>query len=206
MHVYTNRVRLNDSDKRNSRTTGLTPTKLRPEQDHTLPMLNYSITNLNHRPTVTQSQLSKAESRAMVPELCWKVHKYRPKLVALIGKSIWDDMHFVFKSNSLGYDYRLDKKRKEVKRSGDCDETAGFLLQQFKIVHEDNTESLFFTLPSTSGLVATYQKEAKVRAFTRCKQTLDQVREGTLDTSDMQIVDSGRLAQIYAVELDSSVS
>ncbi|TIA91698.1 hypothetical protein E3P81_01845 [Wallemia ichthyophaga] len=181
--------------------SGLTPTKLRPQQDYTLPVLNYSITNLNHRPTVTQSQLSKAESRAMVPELCWKVHKYKPKLVALVGKSIWDDVHFVFKSNSFNYDYRLDKKDKKVnivEKSGDCDHTAGFLLQNFKIVHDDNNESLFFTLPSTSGLVAAYQKEAKVRAFKRCKQTLDRIKESSLDTSTMHIVDSVTLAQTFA--------
>ncbi|TIB72666.1 hypothetical protein E3Q24_01557 [Wallemia mellicola] len=174
--------------------SGLTSRKLRPDEDYTLPEFGYSITNLNSRPTVMQSQLSKAESRASVPELVKKILRCKPKLVAFIGKAIWEDCEWVFKDAIKGFDSKAIKRTKTSKeKTGDCDESAGFLLQNYKIVHDDGSQSLFFTLPSTSGLVASYQKPAKVRAFTRCRETLEKLKCSHLDTTKMFTIDVEKL-------------
>ena len=79
----------------------------------------------------------------------------------MIGKGIWVDIEYVIKNY-------VKSDSKNFKNNND--EDNGFLLQNYKIVYKDEDdddgsyrETLFFTLPSTSGLVTHYQ--VSCRAF-----------------------------------------
>jgi len=65
----------------------------------------------------------------------------------------------------------------------------GFRMMSYKMVHLSEptnvvTETLFFTAPSTSGLVTTYPFQDKVQIFRLLLQEKDAVVGGTRDTSE----------------------
>lgn len=51
---------------------------------------NYGLTNLVDRPTSEQSELSSLEMRLNVLSFSRKLIKYRPRVVCMVGKKIWD--------------------------------------------------------------------------------------------------------------------
>ncbi|KAI1785071.1 uracil-DNA glycosylase-like protein [Ganoderma leucocontextum] len=65
-------------------------------------------------------------------------------------------------------------------------------LQPYKVIHTapDATvrETLFSVVVSTSGLVAGYQLPEKAKQFTALKKRVDELKNGTLDTSFMTIL------------------
>jgi double-stranded uracil-DNA glycosylase len=64
---------------------GITPRRLRPEDDHELPLFGVGVTNIADRPTRAADELSVAELREGAAELERVVAKYAPRLVAVVG-------------------------------------------------------------------------------------------------------------------------
>ncbi|KAG8738999.1 hypothetical protein FRC12_016468 [Ceratobasidium sp. 428] len=64
-----------------------------PSEDHTLPeRFKLGITNLIDRPSAEMGELSVAERRAGVPLFLRKISKWRPRIVCMVGKGIWEDV------------------------------------------------------------------------------------------------------------------
>jgi TDG/mug DNA glycosylase family protein len=64
---------------------GLTPRRLRPEEDRELLDHGLGVTNLVDRPTRTAAELDPAELRAGAAALDALVARYRPRVVAVLG-------------------------------------------------------------------------------------------------------------------------
>jgi TDG/mug DNA glycosylase family protein len=56
-----------------------------PAEDVDLLALGIGITNLVERPTARAALLTRDELVAGGEVLCWKVHRYRPKVLAVVG-------------------------------------------------------------------------------------------------------------------------
>lgn len=69
--------------------SGLTPHQLQPDEDHTLPALGFGLTNLIARPTAGIDTLRPAEFVAGVRLLRRKVRRTRPRIVALVGVTLY---------------------------------------------------------------------------------------------------------------------
>lgn len=68
---------------------GLTPHRLAPEEDRTLPRYGLGVTNLVDRPTRTAAELAPAELRDGLAALADLVARYRPRVVAVLGITAW---------------------------------------------------------------------------------------------------------------------
>ena len=64
---------------------GLTPRRLRPEEDRELPAFGLGITNVVSRPTRTAAELDPAELRAGGAALAALVGRWRPRVLAVLG-------------------------------------------------------------------------------------------------------------------------
>lgn len=64
---------------------GLTPRRLRPDEDLELPEYGVGVTNLAFRPTREAAELTREELRRGALELERVVRRYRPGLVAVVG-------------------------------------------------------------------------------------------------------------------------
>jgi TDG/mug DNA glycosylase family protein len=64
---------------------GLTPRRLRPDEDGLLPQFGLGVTNIAWRPTRAAGELSREELRAGAAELEREVASYAPRLVAMLG-------------------------------------------------------------------------------------------------------------------------
>ncbi|HET7231016.1 MAG TPA: mismatch-specific DNA-glycosylase [Longimicrobium sp.] len=69
--------------------SGLTPRKLRYEEDHLLPGLGIGITDLVKRPTRAASDVTAAEFREGVRRVRRLVAELKPKVVAYNGKGVY---------------------------------------------------------------------------------------------------------------------
>jgi TDG/mug DNA glycosylase family protein len=64
---------------------GLTPRRLRPEEDGTLPAYGLGVTNLVDRPTRAAAELTPQELRAGARALAETVARFAPRVVAVVG-------------------------------------------------------------------------------------------------------------------------
>lgn len=73
--------------------SGITPRRCRPEEDHELPRL-YGLgnTNIVARATKDAAELSRDEMDASVGVLEEKVSRWRPEAVCIVGKGIWESI------------------------------------------------------------------------------------------------------------------
>jgi double-stranded uracil-DNA glycosylase len=65
--------------------SGLTPVRLRPEEDHRLLEFGIGVTDCVPRPSRTASEVSRGEFREAAPALREKLEFYRPRVVCFNG-------------------------------------------------------------------------------------------------------------------------
>lgn len=109
------------------------------KDDVDLPRLyRVGITNLTTRTSRKASDLSLREQQAGIPALTAKFRKYRPRVACFVGKGI--------------YEIYTGEKCKEM----------GL---QRKMIPWDNQmgATRLYVMPSTSGIVSSYQKADKLR-------------------------------------------
>ncbi|KAL0089312.1 uracil-DNA glycosylase-like protein [Phycomyces blakesleeanus] len=131
--------------------SGLVDKVLSYKDDQTLPEIyQLGITSLTARPTRSASDLTKAEQKAGIPVLNQKIRKYRPKVVCFVGKGIYE-IYMGEKCKSLGL--------------------------QPNTIKWDNGKgaSKIFVMPSTSGIVSSYQKSDKLRFFKELAGLVEQI-------------------------------
>ncbi|KAI0634692.1 uracil-DNA glycosylase-like protein [Trametes polyzona] len=176
------------------------------------------LTNIVERPSAQTAELADSEFTDGVPALLRKIVLKRPRVVCFVGKKIWESFVKVAApspqngSNGRG-SHEEESARAEI-LVGDTDagsSTVGvsgkravskkkaparpaftFDLQPYKIVHSDPNahvrETLFFVVVSTSGLVAGYQLKEKIEQFTLLKKRVEELKSGTIDTSNMSVI------------------
>ena len=97
--------------------SGLTTRRCKPEEDGDLPRLfKLGNTNIVSRPTRNGSELSKAEMDASVQVLDEKIRIFRPEVVCIVGKSIWESIWRVrhatkIKKEEFHYGWQADRER-----------------------------------------------------------------------------------------------
>ncbi|HEX7065595.1 MAG TPA: G/U mismatch-specific DNA glycosylase [Bacillales bacterium] len=69
--------------------SGLTPEKLRPEEDEKLPEYGYGLTNIVARPTKGAADISKEEYREGKKQLQEKIEHYKPMVTCFVGKGVY---------------------------------------------------------------------------------------------------------------------
>ncbi|KAJ4469196.1 uracil-DNA glycosylase-like protein [Lentinula aciculospora] len=138
--------------------SGLTSERMLPAEDFTLPeRYQLGLTNIVERPTAEATELKDSEFKeGITPFLC-KMARYRPRIACFIGL-----------------------------RTGRI--VLG--LQPYKIVHYKSTsaseETLFYSIPSTSGKTQGYQIPDKVQMFTQLRVDLKMIKDRNLSTDNFE--------------------
>ncbi|KAG8899119.1 hypothetical protein FRC01_010651 [Tulasnella sp. 417] len=208
----------------------LTDTLLDPSEDWSMPeRYNLGLTNMVDRPSLTASELSRAEKIAGVPAFLRKVTRYRPRIVCFIGREIGEAFETAVRQslkNSGALPSKIGSaKKKSTEKPGSpaasggveastpiptaqLDRkaagyitplltTPGFGLLPYKLVHtrgepshegDPVSETFFFTAPSTSGRVQSYQLEDRVQLFRVLREQKEAVLSGLIDSSQMTTI------------------
>lgn len=91
---------------------GLTPVQLGHEEDQRLAEFGMALTNLCPRPSREASELTAAEIAAGKRALLRKIRRLRPKVVALVGVSIYRQLFPASTSKGPGFkDEKIDGAR-----------------------------------------------------------------------------------------------
>ncbi|KAE9393348.1 DNA glycosylase [Gymnopus androsaceus JB14] len=152
--------------------SGLTSEQIPPTEDFTLPeRFRLGLTNIIDRPTAEASELKDAEYKEGIAPFLHKIARYRPRIACFIGLGTGRIM--------LNHVMR-DRARKDRPAFAPG-------LQPYKLVHpksatESSEETLFYSVPSTSGKVQGYQIQDKVKQFTQLKADLQRLKDGNLIT------------------------
>lgn len=147
--------------------SGVLPVPCTPQEDRTLPKrFNLGLTNIVERPSRNGAQLSKAEMDAGVPILEAKVRRWRPEVICLVGKSIWESVWRVHHdgkavgkefNKAFSYGWQDEKENMGI---GDVDE------KEDGVVYEKDWKGArVFVASSTSGLAATLSPAEKERIW-----------------------------------------
>ncbi|KAI1815220.1 DNA glycosylase [Poronia punctata] len=129
--------------------SGITPVPCRAEEDRTLPArFSLGNTNIVARPSRNGAELSRAEMDAGVAILEEKVRRWRPEVVCVVGKGIWESIFRVWNRRNLAkgeFEYGWQEER-----MADDGPWEG---------------SRIFVATSTSGLAASLRPEEKERIW-----------------------------------------
>lgn len=145
--------------------SGVLPVPCTADEDRTLPArFRLGLTNIVARPSRNGAELSKAEMDEGVGVLEGKVRRWRPEVVCVVGKSIWESVWRVRHGGravgtDFAYGWQEDKEnmgsggvREEEKREG--------------VAYRENWQGArVFVASSTSGLAATPRPEEKERIW-----------------------------------------
>ncbi|KAI1827837.1 DNA glycosylase [Xylaria intraflava] len=167
--------------------SGLTPVPCRPEEDHTLPKrFSLGNTNIVSRPSRNGAELSKAEMDAGVAILEEKCRRWRPEVMCVVGKSIWESIFRVWHGRNMArgeFEYGWQTKRIGAVPPADDSalaKTGASVVEGLESVSpptgsgegEDEKVddgpwegSRIFVATSTSGLAATLSRAEKERIW-----------------------------------------
>ncbi|KAH8203980.1 hypothetical protein TruAng_001791 [Truncatella angustata] len=141
--------------------SGITPVPCRAEEDRTLPeRFSLGNTNIVERPSRNGAELSKAEMDEGVEVLEGKIRKWRPEVVCIVGKSIWESIWRVRKGRAIS---------KAQFRYGWQDESENMGVPNQDEAKEDHVGrypgAKVFVSASTSGLAASLRPEEKQKIW-----------------------------------------
>lgn len=168
--------------------SGVLPVPCTPQEDRTLPKrFDLGLTNIVERPSRNGAQLSKAEMDAGVPILEAKVRRWRPEVICLVGKSIWESVWRVHHNGkAVGKEFNQAfrygwQDEKENMGIGDADE------KEDGVVYEDGWKGArVFVASSTSGLAAALSPAEKETIWRELGVWVEQRRaeDGGLQEAD----------------------
>lgn len=150
-------------------TSGVLPIRCTPQEDGTLPArFQLSLTNIVERPSRNGAQLSNAEKDAGVPVLENKVRRWRPEVVCLVGKGIWESVWRVHHGGqpigrafheAFEYGWQDESENIGVGEVGEDEKVEG-------VVYTAGWKGArVFVASSTSGLAATLPPAEKARIW-----------------------------------------
>lgn len=145
--------------------SGVLPVRCAAEEDRTLPArFRLGLTNIVSRPSRNGAELSKAEMDEGVGVLEGKVRRWRPEVVCIVGKSIWESVWRVRHGKSMAkteFRYGWQDESENMGR-GEVVETE----REEGVRYEEGWHGArVFVSSSTSGLAATLRPEEKERIW-----------------------------------------
>ncbi|KAJ4297006.1 uracil DNA N-glycosylase Thp1 [Collariella sp. IMI 366227] len=144
--------------------SGVTPRLCSPTEDRQMPALySLGLTNIVSRPSRNGAELSKVEMDAGVAILEEKVRRWRPEVVCVVGKSIWESLWRVrhgrgIKASEFSYGWQDEGENMGVLEDGMQREEEKEEGVEYK---EDWKGARLFVASSTSGLAATLKPKEK---------------------------------------------
>ncbi|KAK9424425.1 putative Uracil-DNA glycosylase-like protein [Seiridium unicorne] len=138
--------------------SGITPVPCKAEEDRTLPeRFGLGNTNIVERPSRNGAELSKAEMDEGVQILEEKIRTWKPEVVCVVGKSIWESVWRVRKGKAITkaefrYGWQDESENMGVSDAGEDEE-------------EKFVGARVFVATSTSGLAASLRPEEKERIW-----------------------------------------
>ncbi|KAG9095241.1 hypothetical protein FRC06_009989 [Ceratobasidium sp. 370] len=141
--------------------------------------------------TKEMGELSMEERRAGVPRFLRKVHKWRPKIVCMVGKGIWEDVfaYVVKAGKGKGPVEGIHVQASSENGAALGESSFEFDIQPVCLLHgnEKGAErTLFFVVPSTSGRVLTHQLADKIELFKLLNKRWSELENGTLNKRIIQ--------------------
>jgi TDG/mug DNA glycosylase family protein len=126
-------------------------------------LYSLGLTNIVSRPSRNGAELSKAEMDAGVAILEEKVRRWRPEVVCVVGKSIWESLWRVrhgraIKANEFRYGWQEEGENMGVVEGGVQKEEEK---EEGVVDGADWKGARIFVATSTSGLAATLKPKEK---------------------------------------------
>ncbi|KKY39231.1 putative mismatch-specific thymine-dna glycosylate [Diaporthe ampelina] len=158
--------------------SGVLPVRCSAEEDRTLPArFNLGLTNIVSRPSRNGAELSKAEMDAGVGALEAKVRRWRPEVVVVVGKSIWESVWRVRHGRAIAKDEFRYGWQDEGENIGVGDVRDGE--REEGVEYRDGWRGArVFVSSSTSGLAATLSPAEKERIWSELGQWVEARRAG----------------------------
>ena len=132
--------------------SGLVPEPIAFEEDHRLPEFGFGITNLIPRPSPGINDLEPSEYVEGWKALDRKIRRYRPKVVALVGVTLYRAIEPLLAGE-------VDRKTRAAMRSRPSRRSAAA-----------NHGAQVFVLPNPSGRNANFSYAEMLAAFTALRQ------------------------------------
>ncbi|KAK0751462.1 uracil-DNA glycosylase-like protein [Schizothecium vesticola] len=146
--------------------SGLTPRLCAPTEDQQMPRLyGLGLTNIVARPSRNGAELSKGEMDAGVAVLEAKARRWRPEVVCIVGKSIWESVWRVrrgkgMKKGEFAYGWQGEGENMGV-GEGDWEEGREGVVEGEGNGGREWKGARVFVATSTSGLAATLKPAEK---------------------------------------------
>ncbi|KAB5566977.1 hydrolase-like protein [Coniochaeta sp. 2T2.1] len=159
--------------------SGITPRFVSPTEDRSLPQLySLGLTNIVSRPTRNGGELSKQEMDAGVEALEEKCRRWRPEVVAVVGKGIWESIYRVKTRKKLGREWRYGWQEERMGVVGEEGMREGEREMGVDYGTPGEWEgSRVFVTCSTSGLAATLRPPEKEAIFRELGDWVERRRE-----------------------------
>ncbi len=144
--------------------SGITPRQCSPTEDRRMPALySLGLTNIVARPSRNGAELSKEEMDAGVAILEEKVRRWRPEVVCVVGKSIWESLWRVrhgraIKASEFSYGWQGEDENMGILEDGTQKEEEK---EEGVTYAADWNGARLFVATSTSGLAATLKPQEK---------------------------------------------
>ncbi|KAI2640985.1 DNA glycosylase [Xylaria nigripes] len=166
--------------------SGLTPVPCKPEEDDTLPArFSLGNTNIVSRPSRNGAELSKAEMDAGVAILEEKCRRWRPEVMCVVGKSIWESIFRVWNGrNQTRDEFEYGWQSERIGAVPSARDSAAARIGAVRLGVESNAAARrdagteaenvddepwegtrIFVATSTSGLAATLSRAEKERIW-----------------------------------------
>ncbi|KAH8682451.1 uracil-DNA glycosylase-like protein [Xylariales sp. PMI_506] len=160
--------------------SGITPVPCKAEEDRTLPeRFSLGNTNIVSRPSRNGAELSKAEMDEGVEILEEKARKWRPEVVCIVGKSIWESIWRVRKGKAI--------KKEEFNYGWQGEtENMGIITSEMAEDGEAYAGARVFVATSTSGLAATLRPAEKEMIWKELGDWCKQRRKERGERTEMQ--------------------
>ncbi|POS77754.1 hypothetical protein DHEL01_v203850 [Diaporthe helianthi] len=158
--------------------SGVLPVRCTADEDRTLPArFNLGLTNIVSRPSRNGAELSKAEMDDGVGALEDKVRRWRPEVVVVVGKSIWESVWRVRHGRAVAkHEFRYGwQDEGENMGVGEVDEGERVDGVEYR---DDWRGARVFVSSSTSGLAATLSPAEKERIWRELGQWVEARRAG----------------------------
>lgn len=158
--------------------SGVLPVRCAADEDRTLPArFRLGLTNIVSRPSRSGAELSKAEMDAGVGALETKVRRWRPEVVCVVGKSIWESVWRVRHGRGIAkhefkYGWQDEGENMGVGVVGEAERLEGVEYR------EGWKGARVFVSSSTSGLAATLSPAEKERIWRELGQWVEARRLG----------------------------
>lgn len=157
--------------------SGVLPVRCTAEEDRTLPArFSLGLTNIVARPSRNGAELSKAEMDDGVSILEDKIRRWRPEVVCVVGKSIWESVWRVrHGKKAIGkaeFRYGWQDEEENMGRGSVVDEER----IEGTVYSEVWNGAKVFVASSTSGLAATLRPEEKERIWRELGVWVEQER------------------------------